>query len=48
MLLLLGKTCSDKDTFAKELDKLGCDAVLSRTKRGESDNKYKFVTREQP
>ncbi|MFN2102893.1 AAA family ATPase [Finegoldia dalianensis] len=50
MLLILGKTCSGKDTFAKELDKLGYKPVISRTtreKRAESDNKYKYVTREQ-
>lgn len=50
MLLILGKTCSGKDTFAKELDKLGYKPVISRTtrkKRNKEDNKYIFVSKEQ-
>lgn len=50
MLLILGKTCSGKDTFAKELDKLGYKPVISRTtrkKRNKDDNKYIFVSKEQ-
>lgn len=50
MLLILGKTCSGKDAFAKELDKLGYKPVISRTtrkKRNKDDNKYIFVSKEQ-
>lgn len=50
MLLILGKTCSGKDAFAKELDKLGYKPVISRTtrkKRNKEDNKYIFVSKEQ-
>ena len=48
MLVIIGKTCSGKDTVAKELERRGYHRYLTYTSRpqreGESDNAYHFVS----
>ena len=49
LLILMGKTCSGKDTIAKELVKLGWDRIVTYTtrkkRRNEKDGKeYHFIS----
>ena len=47
MFLILGRTASGKDTFARCLEDRGLKGVLSsttRSKRGDNDNSHRFVS----
>lgn len=49
MILILGRTASGKDTFAKFLEEQGLQGVLSsttRAKRSSDDNSHRFVSLE--
>lgn len=49
MILILGRTASGKDTFAKFLEEQGLQGVLSsttRAKRSRDDNSHRFVSLE--
>ena len=49
MILILGRTASGKDTFAKFLEEQGLQGVLSsttRAKRSSNDNSHRFVSLE--
>lgn len=47
MILIIGRTASGKDTFAKFLEEQGLQGVLSsttRSKRSSDDNSHRFVS----
>ena len=50
MLLIVGRTCTGKDTLTRELEKNGMSSVKSyttRPKRFETENTHIFITKEQ-
>ncbi len=47
--VIIGRTCSGKDTFASELEKQGLKRAMTwttRPQRGPEDNKYMFISKE--